>query len=319
MADEKEIKIVIRAQDEFSGVLERVSRSAEGLTSVIKKNFEAFSVSEQIAQLNEYSTGLQKIRDMEASRAEQRKRADAERNLLRLETNSPYKPKGTGPEKIYLGYQTRLEALQAYNTAVIQEMIKAGMSQDRIESEYTGLSMAYAARKRDFQISAAADTAGAVANTLQNIFVATGSQHRAIFETMKAFAIAQTVIDTYRGATAAYAALAGIPVVGPALATAAAASAVAAGLARVAQIKDTHPGGGSISPGGVANPAYSGGSPSAYPAQTRLAEDSKRQDITINIYNPLSEQNWQKIAEDNIIPAINNASDRNIALTVRTV
>lgn len=53
----------------------------------------------------------------------------------------------------------------------------------------------------------------------------------------KAAAIAETVINTYRAATAAYAAMAGIPVVGPALGVAAASAAIAAGMANVAAIQ----------------------------------------------------------------------------------
>lgn len=53
----------------------------------------------------------------------------------------------------------------------------------------------------------------------------------------KAAAITQTVIKTYQSATEAYAAMAGIPVVGPALGAAAAAAAIAAGAANVASIR----------------------------------------------------------------------------------
>lgn len=52
----------------------------------------------------------------------------------------------------------------------------------------------------------------------------------------KAAAIAQATIQTYQGATGAFAALSGIPFVGPALAFAAAGAIIAAGLANVAQI-----------------------------------------------------------------------------------
>jgi len=55
----------------------------------------------------------------------------------------------------------------------------------------------------------------------------------------KVAAIAQTTIETYKGATAAYASLAGVPVVGPALGAIAAAAAVAAGLANVKAIQGT--------------------------------------------------------------------------------
>ncbi|WP_440055510.1 hypothetical protein ACSLBF_05045 [Pseudoalteromonas sp. T1lg65] len=56
----------------------------------------------------------------------------------------------------------------------------------------------------------------------------------------KAAAIAQTTIKTYESATNAYASLAGIPYVGPALGIAAAAAAVAAGMANVQAIKSTN-------------------------------------------------------------------------------
>ena len=47
----------------------------------------------------------------------------------------------------------------------------------------------------------------------------------------------QALVDTYASATAAYKAMAGIPVVGPALGVAAAAAAIGAGLANVKQIE----------------------------------------------------------------------------------
>jgi len=67
----------------------------------------------------------------------------------------------------------------------------------------------------------------------------------------KLAAIAQTTIETYKGATAAYASLAGIPIVGPALGAVAAGAAVAAGIANVKKIQSTGPSvsGGSTSVG----------------------------------------------------------------------
>ncbi|MBI5344761.1 MAG: hypothetical protein HZB83_05415 [Deltaproteobacteria bacterium] len=43
----------------------------------------------------------------------------------------------------------------------------------------------------------------------------------------------------------------------------------------------------------------------------------QNQNITVNIHNPLSDQNWQKIVEDNIVPALNDASNRNVNLVVK--
>ena len=76
----------------------------------------------------------------------------------------------------------------------------------------------------------------------------------------KAIAIAQTGIDTYQSATAAYKAVVGIPVVGPFLAPVAAAAAIAAGLMSVRKILSTEVpkmgdgssgGGGESASGGV--------------------------------------------------------------------
>lgn len=70
------------------------------------------------------------------------------------------------------------------------------------------------------------------------------------FKMYKAFAISQALIKTYESATSAYASLAPIPIVGPALGAAAAAAAVAMGLQQVRQIKSQQPAAG-IAHGGL--------------------------------------------------------------------
>lgn len=62
----------------------------------------------------------------------------------------------------------------------------------------------------------------------------------------KAAAITETVINTYKAATAAYSALAPIPIVGPGLGVAAAAAATAAGLANVSKIRSAREQGGQM-------------------------------------------------------------------------
>lgn len=75
------------------------------------------------------------------------------------------------------------------------------------------------------------------------------SGNKELGEIGKAAAIAGATIDTYKAATAAYASLAGIPVVGPGLAVAAAAAAVTAGLANVRAIQAQRYERGGIVPG----------------------------------------------------------------------
>jgi hypothetical protein len=76
----------------------------------------------------------------------------------------------------------------------------------------------------------------AVSDSLNALATLQNAKTKEIAIVGKAAAIAQTTIDTYSGAQKAANALAGIPVVGPALAVAAAAAFVAAGLFRVATI-----------------------------------------------------------------------------------
>jgi hypothetical protein len=64
------------------------------------------------------------------------------------------------------------------------------------------------------------------------------SHNKKAFEIGKAAAIAQATINTFMSATAAYASMAAIPIVGPALGAVAAAAAVAAGIMNIARIKD---------------------------------------------------------------------------------
>ncbi|HAO93422.1 MAG: hypothetical protein A2X99_10205 [Deltaproteobacteria bacterium GWB2_55_19] len=64
----------------------------------------------------------------------------------------------------------------------------------------------------------------------------------------------------------------------------------------------------------------SSGTSSAQSSSSVQAYDSgstgATQQVTVNIYNPLSEQNWQKIVEESIVPALNNAAEKNITISV---
>ncbi|CAH9057627.1 hypothetical protein PSECIP111854_02036 [Pseudoalteromonas sp. CIP111854] len=109
--------------------------------------------------------------------------------------------------------------------------------QKQVEVEQTKQkNKALADIERDQQsqrLSQASDFFGGVANVAAAFG---GKQSKAA----KAAAIAQTTIKTYESATNAYSSLAGIPYVGPALGIAAAAAAVAAGMANVQAIKSTN-------------------------------------------------------------------------------
>lgn len=115
------------------------------------------------------------------------------------------------------------------------------------------------------------------------------------FEIAKAAAIAQATIDTYKAATGAYASLASIPYVGPALGAAAAAAAIIAGTARIAQIKSqTYSGayehGGSIPAGkyglvGEAGPEFVRGPAIVTSAATTAAHRTGGGVRSVTIHN----------------------------------
>ena len=78
---------------------------------------------------------------------------------------------------------------------------------------------------------------GFMESAFADAYTASGETIKEFFYAQKAASIASTIISTYEAAQKAYASLAGIPYVGPALGIAAAAFAVAAGMAKVAVIR----------------------------------------------------------------------------------
>lgn len=114
-----------------------------------------------------------------------------------------------------------------------------------IEARRYGQNKAY--RELDLQ------AAGAFFNQMSGLM---NSNSRKLFEIGKAGAIGETIVNTYSAAMGAYKALASIQVVGPALGAAAAAAAIATGIANVQRIRNTQFGGngGSVAGANVATP-----------------------------------------------------------------
>lgn len=81
---------------------------------------------------------------------------------------------------------------------------------------------------------------------------------KAAFEMNKGVQIAQTAIDTYKGAMSAYSAVASIPIVGPALGIAASAAVISAGLLNIKKIAAQKFEGGNIDKTTPATPSYNG-------------------------------------------------------------
>lgn len=146
--------------------------------------------------------------------------------------------------------EEKLVAQQEFDT-LLNQMIADG-EQIRLQT----MADAAAAEGR-IQQQRTRDRANAEKKMWSDLTSLMGSESRKMFEVGKVAAISETIISTIKGAQDSYSALAGIPVVGPALGTAAAAAAIAAGFVRVNAIRSTQF--GSKSAGGVA----AGGNPVA--------------------------------------------------------
>lgn len=132
------------------------------------------------------------------------------------------------------------------------------------------------------------------------------SQNKKAASIGKAAAIAQATIATYQSATSAFAAMAGIPYVGPALGIAAAAAAVAAGMANVQAIRSQPlPGfafGGAMEVGGT------GGTDS----QTVAFRATPGETVRVTTPSQESAANRQKSGGDTynfVLPGVTNESD----------
>ena len=104
-------------------------------------------------------------------------------------------------------------------------------------------------------------------NTFADIFHAFSGNSKKMFEISKALSIVQTTMSTYEAAVSAYKALAGIPIVGPALGAAAAAAAIGFGMQQVSAIKgQSFGGGGGVT--AVSVPGAPAGTGGTYPSPT---------------------------------------------------
>lgn len=133
-------------------------------------------------------------------------------------------------EKEEAWYEESLQRLADFRAAKAENAAAADAEEERIEALHQDRMRQIEQSRQQAALSIASDFFGQLA-TLQR------SENSKIAAVGKAAAIAQALINTYQSATSAYAAMAAIPVVGPALGVAAAAAAIAAGLANVAQIR----------------------------------------------------------------------------------
>ena len=148
------------------------------------------------------------------------------------------------------GMALELAELQTSYDLKIEMARKAGEDTtaitEKFESDQAAIKKKYEKEKETWAKMSAEAQLDIMSTTAGNMVKILGEETAA----GKAMAVVQATVDTYKGATSAYASMAGIPVVGPALGAVAAGAAVAAGLANVKAILATDGGGGSVPSGG---------------------------------------------------------------------
>jgi tape measure domain-containing protein len=152
-------------------------------------------------------------------------------------------------EKLRMAREQQLLLEQGFQS---QREADAAAHEERlfqIRAEKTGQLRGTVVQFANFERKTTAEKTGAILELGEQGFKAMASQSKTAFKAYKAFSIGQALIKTYESATGAFAALAPIPVIGPALGAAAAAAAVAMGMGQVRMIQQQQPAG--IAHGGL--------------------------------------------------------------------
>jgi len=175
-----------------------------------------------------------RTRQIEAETEERRKALEEERRQQQELSDMRFNFEQRSLDLAGQTWEAQLRAIDEYYAKRREKLLEAGLTEEQItaQSEQAKAQIRNQYEMRNLQ--GAQQIMRDLAKTSE-IFGKKG------FAMWKTLAIGQAMIDTFASATAAYKAMAGIPIVGPGLAITAAAAAIGAGLANVAAIQATEP------------------------------------------------------------------------------
>ena len=211
--------------------------------------------------------------------------------------------------------QTNLEAIQQYHQNRIQMAWVSGASQTEIARMNAQAEVDTEKAKNDAKVNMARAHLQAASGFMNNLFIATGSNNKKMFEASKALNIGQAVMNTYAGATKAFAQY-GWP-----FGAVAAALVIASGLAQVAQIRSQTMGGGVSAAGGG-----SGGSIPTGPdvsdsggAGSLIGTDTSQNGGTFTIHMPIhtvvaDKEQLARFAEEDLRPIFEEMTERDVTI-----
>ncbi|MDP2688801.1 MAG: hypothetical protein Q8P48_01690, partial [Deltaproteobacteria bacterium] len=100
--------------------------------------------------------------------------------------------------------EQRLQAIQDFHVRKLQLMEDAGRTEGEITAAFNKAKIDMDQQTHQLRLSQAQGAFGMMSNMMQNLTVVSGKEGGAAFKAMKAFAIAETTIQTYRAAQGAY-------------------------------------------------------------------------------------------------------------------
>ncbi|HEK1752493.1 TPA: phage tail length tape measure family protein [Pseudomonas aeruginosa] len=143
-------------------------------------------------------------------------------------------------EELEKWYQTQLDLLNANREAKAELTAQWDEQELKLKQEHEDALAAIERSRQQVTMSANEQFFGNLSGLARTFFGEQSGLYKAAFVAEKSYAIAKTLLNAPKTASDAYAAMAGIPVIGPALGIAAAAAAVTAQLAQVAAVKNVN-------------------------------------------------------------------------------
>lgn len=143
-------------------------------------------------------------------------------------------------EELEKWYQTQLDLLNASREAKAELTAQWDEQELKLKQEHEEALAAIERSRQQVTMSANEQFFGNLSGLARTFFGEQSGLYKAAFVAEKSYAIAKTLLNAPKTASDAYAAMAGIPVIGPALGIAAAAAAVTAQLAQVAAVKNVN-------------------------------------------------------------------------------
>ncbi len=143
-------------------------------------------------------------------------------------------------EELEKWYQAQLDLLNANREAKAELTAQWDEQELKLKQEHEEALAAIERSRQQVTLSANEQFFGNLSGLAKTFFGEQSGLYKAAFIAEKSYAIAKTLLNAPKTASDAYAAMAGIPVIGPALGIAAAAAAVTAQLAQVAAVKNVN-------------------------------------------------------------------------------